>query len=191
MVRIHARQPAQDQVFTDHHQKRWKRHLSQFLAIFAGFRVLPPFTSSGSFGEQYGEELVSQAFRGLRTGPRSMPPARSRDVKKPGGGRAARGVPGDGPAGRGKGRAAWEEAWQGTINHAAFPLPLLCPPGCPQSFSRSFKNSSTPSNFFTSAKLIACVASLSTRPVFFHASHKSRMARAQTISDSIGQTTIL
>jgi hypothetical protein len=24
MVRIHARQPAQDQVFTDHHQKRWK-----------------------------------------------------------------------------------------------------------------------------------------------------------------------
>jgi hypothetical protein len=71
-----------------------------------------------------------------------------------------------------------------------FPSP--CPPqGCPQSLSRSFKNSSTPSNFFTSAKLIACVASLSTRPVFFHASHKSRMARAQTISDSMGQTTIL
>jgi hypothetical protein len=56
-------------------------------------------------------------------------------------------------------------------------------PGCHQSLSRSFKNSFTPSNFFTSAKLIACVASLaslSTRPVFFDASHKSRMARAQT-----------
>ena len=70
-------------------------------------------------------------------------------------------------------------------------LPPALSPGCPQSLSRSFKNSSTSSNSFTSAKLIACVASLSTRPVFFHASHKSRMARAQTISDSMGQTTIL
>ena len=72
-----------------------------------------------------------------------------------------------------------------------FPSPRPLLPGPPQSLSRSFKNSSTPSNFFTSAKLIACVASSSTRPVFFHASHKSRMARAQTISDSMGQTTIL
>ena len=61
----------------------------------------------------------------------------------------------------------------------------------PQSLSRSFKNSSTPNNFFTSAKLIACVASLSTRPVFFHTSHNSRMALAQTINDSMGQTAIL
>ena len=43
----------------------------------------------------------------------------------------------------------------------------------------------------TSAKLIAWAASSSTRPVFFHASHKLRMARAQTINDSMGQTTIL
>ena len=71
------------------------------------------------------------------------------------------------------------------------PCPCPLSPGRPQSLSRSLKNSSTPSNSFTSAKLIACAASLSTRPVFFHASHKSRMARAQTINDSMGQTTIL
>ena len=47
-----------------------------------------------------------------------------------------------------------------------FPCPCPLSPGCPQSLSRSFKNSSTPSNSFTSAKLIACAAILSTRPVF-------------------------
>jgi hypothetical protein len=87
------------------------------------------------------------------------------------------------PAG---GSKAWKSYGNGQSITRRFPSP-----GCPQSLSRSFKNSSTPSNFFTSAKLIACVASLSTRPVFFHASHNSRMARAQTISDSMGQTTIL
>jgi N-acetylmuramoyl-L-alanine amidase len=93
--------------------------------------------------------------------------------------------------------AGWRQSAYGIetdLSLMAFPcFPCPCPlsPGCPQSLSRSFKNSSTPSNSFTSAKLIACAASLSTRPVFFHASHKSRMARAQTISDSMGQTTIL
>jgi hypothetical protein len=40
--------------------------------------------------------------------------------------------------------------------------PCPSPFRIPQSFSRSFRNSSTPSNFFTSAKLIAWVARLST-----------------------------